>query len=158
MTGTGGGGESLRSYTEISGVVASTAHGAHLSLGMGESTTGGAVTGLSVAVRCTLGLPNVALAAGGTYAALMSEIYSFGDGDADPSAVTQLSFIKCVAGGEATGRGLVDDKAYLLVIDGIEEGAGNMVVASATEANYVSAARCLINGVEKWLMFASASG
>jgi len=33
-----------------------------------------------------------------------------------------------------------------------------MVVASATEANYVSAARCKINGVEKWLMFASAPG
>jgi hypothetical protein len=157
LTGTGGGGESLRSYTEISGVVAGTAHGAHLSLGMGESTTGGAVTGLGVAVRATLGLPSVALASGGTYAALMPEIYSFGTA-CDPSAVTQLSFIKCTAGGDSTGRAAIDDKAYLLVLDGVAEGSGNMVVASATETNYASAARCLINGVEKWLMFASASG
>jgi len=157
IKGTGAGGESLRSYTEITGVVAGTAHGAHLSLGMGESTTGGAVTGLGVAVRCTLGLPSVALASGGTYSALMAEIYSFGTAS-DPAAVTELSFIRVVNGGHANGITDVDDKAYLLVIDGVTEGAGNMVVASATEANYVSAARCKINGVEKWLMFASASG
>jgi hypothetical protein len=124
---------------------------------MGESTTGGAITGLGVAVRATLGLPDVALAAGGTYAAIMPEIFAFGDAS-DPAAVTELSFIRCVDGGDATGRQAIDDKAYLLVIDGVAEGAGNMIVASATEANYVSAARCKINGVEKWLMFASASG
>jgi len=148
---------SLRAYTDIVGVTIGNAYGAHLSLGMGESTTGGAITGLGVAVRATLGLPDVALAAGGTYAAIMPEIYAFGAAS-DPAAVTQLSFIKCVAGGDAAGIEDIDDKAYLLVIDGVAEGANNMVVASNTEANYVSAARCLINGVEKWLMFASASG
>ncbi len=157
LTGTGGGGESLRSYTEIVGVVAATAHGAHISLGMGESTTGGAVTGLGVAVRATLGLPSVALASGGTYAAMQAEIYSFG-ASADPAAVTELSFLKLTAGGDGTGAGKVDDKAYLMVIDGVAEGSGNMVVASTTGANYASAARCKINGVAKWLMFASASG
>jgi hypothetical protein len=157
FTGTGGGGESLRSYSDVVGVVLGTAHGAHISLGFGESTTGGAVTGLGVAVRATLGLPNVALAANGTYAAIMPEIYAFG-ASSSPAAVTELSFIRCIAGGDATGRGAIDDKAYLLVIEGIAEGSGNMVVASATEANYASAARCKINGVEKWLMFASASG
>ena len=148
---------SLRAYTDIVGVAIANAYGAHLSLGMGESTTGGAITGLGVAVRATLGLPDVALAAGGTYAAIMPEIFAFGDAS-DPAAVTELSFIRCVDGGDATGRQAIDDKAYLLVIDGVAEGAGNMIVASATEANYVSAARCKINGVEKWLMFASASG
>lgn len=148
---------SLRAYTDIVGVAIGNAYGAHLSLGMGESTTGGAVTGLGVAVRATLGLPNVALVGGGTYAAIMPEIFAFG-ASSSPAAVTQLSFIKCVAGGDATGIEAIDDKAYLLVIDGVAEGANNMVVASATEANYASAARCLINGVEKWLMFASASG
>jgi len=148
---------SLRAYTDIVGVSISNAYGAHLSLGMGESTTGGAITGLGVAVRATLGLPDVALAAGGTYAAIMPEIFAFGDAS-DPTAVTELSFIRCSAGGDATGIEDIDDKAYLLVIDGVTEGAGNMVVASNTEANYVSAARCKINGVEKWLMFASASG
>ncbi len=157
LSGAGGGGECLRAYTEVAGVTAGTAHGAHISLGFGESTTGAKVTGLAVAMRATLGLPDVAMGSGGTYAAIMPEIYSFGAAS-DPTAMTQLSFIRCVAGGNATGIGLVDDKAYLLVIDGVTEGSGNMVVASATEANYASAARCLINGVEKWLMFASASG
>ena len=148
---------SLRAYTDIVGVSISNAYGAHLSLGMGESTTGGAITGLGVAVRATLGLPNVALAAGGTYAAIMPEIFAFGAAS-DPAAVTELSFIRCVAGGDAAGIEDIDDKAYLLVLDGVAEGANNMVVASATEGNYVTAARCKINGVEKWLMFASASG
>jgi hypothetical protein len=157
MTGAGGSGESLRTYTDIVGVAVGTAHGAHISLGMGESTTGGSVTGLGVAMRATLGLPDVALGAAGTYAAIMPEIYAFG-ASSSPAAVTELSFIRCVAGGDSTGRGAIDDKAYLFVIDGVAEGAGNMVVASNTEANYASAARCKINGVEKWLMFASASG
>jgi hypothetical protein len=147
---------SLRAYTDIVGVTIGNAYGAHLSLGMGESTTLGAITGLGVAVRATLGIPSGAML-GGTYAAIMPEIFAFG-ALSDPAAVTELSFIRCVDGGDATGRAAIDDKAYLLVIDGVEEGAGNMIVASNTEANYVSAARCKINGVEKWLMFASASG
>ncbi len=155
LTGAGGGGESLRSYTEISGVAAGTAHGAHISLGTGESTTVGTVTGLGVAVRATLGLASGAVS-GGTYAAIEPEIYSFGA--STTTTMTELSFIRCTMGGNSTGIGVIDDKAYLLVLDGCTEGSGNMVVASATETNYASAARCKINGVEKWLMFASASG
>lgn len=133
-----------------------TAHGAHISLGTGESTTVGTVTGLGVAVRATLGLANGTVG-GGTYSAIESEIYSFGSSTA-VSGMTELSFIRCTAGGDTTGAAAVDDKAFLLVLDGVAEGSGNMVVASATEANYASAARCKINGVVKWLMFASASG
>lgn len=125
LTGTGGGGESLRSYTEISGVVAGTAHGAHLSLGMGESTTGGAVTGLGVAVRATLGLPNVALASGGTYAAIMPEIYSFGS-SSDAGAVTELSFVRMCNGGDSTGMATVDDDAFAFVLTGFASGTGHL--------------------------------
>ncbi len=155
LTGAGGGGESFRSYTEIVGVAAGTAHGAHISLGTGESTTVGTVTGLGVAVRATLGLASGAVS-GGTYAAIEPEIYSFGA--STTTTMTELSFIRCTMGGDGTGVGVIDDKAYLLVLDGCTEGSGNMVVASATESNYASAARCKINGVEKWLMFASTSG
>ncbi len=155
LTGAGGGGESLRSYTEIVGVAAGTAHGAHISLGTGESTTVGTVTGLGVAVRATLGLASGAVS-GGTYAAIESEIYSFGA--STTVTMTELSFIRCTMGGHADGITAIDDKAYLLVLDGCTEGSGNMVVSSTTENNYASAARCKINGVEKWLMFASASG
>jgi len=157
IAGAGGSGESLRSFTDIYGVAASTAHGAHLSLQMGNADNAGSVTGLGAAIRGTLALPDVALAANGTYTGIESEIYSNGAAS-DPSAVAELSFIRCVNGGNAGGISDVDDKAYLLVIDGVTEGSGNMVVASNEEANYVSAARCKINGVEKWLMFASASG
>lgn len=157
IAGAGGSGESLRSFTDIYGVAASTAHGAHLSLQMGNADNAGSVTGLGAAIRGTLALPDVALAANGTYTGIESEIYSNGAAS-DPSAVAELSFIRCVNGGNADGISDVDDKAYLLVIDGVTEGSGNMVVASNAEANYVSAARCKINGVEKWLMFASASG
>ncbi len=157
LTGAGGGGESFRSYTEIVGVAAGTAHGAHISLGMGESTTGGSVTGLGVAVRATLGLPSVAMEANGTYAAVSPEIYCFGDA-ADPTAVTELSFLRCVLGGDTTGAATVDDKAYLIVLDGGTTDTGNMVVASATEANYAYSIRCKINGVDMYLMFASAVG
>ena len=130
-----GGGESLRSYTEITGVTVGTAHGAHLSLGMGESTIGGAVTGLGVAVRCTLGLPSVALAAGGTYSALMAEIYSFG-ANSDAGAVTELSFLRVVNGGATNGKVTVDDDAFFAVLDGFASGSTKMWYdATFTAAN-----------------------
>lgn len=126
IKGAGAGGESLRSYTEITGVAAGTVHGAHLSLGMGESTTGGSVTGLGVAARCTLGLPDVALSAGGTYSALQSEIYSFGD-NSDAGAVTELSFLRFVNGGTTNGKATVDDDAFLLVLDtGFSSGSAHI--------------------------------
>ncbi len=149
---------SLRTYTDIVGVSIGNAYGAHISLGMGESTTVGSVTGLGVAVRATLGLPSGALPAGGTYAAVMAEIFSFG-ASADPTAATRLSFIRCVNGGDGTGIGKVDDKAYLLDLNGFSVGGGNVFVASTTESNYAYAARCYLDGVgDVWLMFASASG
>lgn len=154
LSGAGGGGESLRSSTEISGVAVGTAHGAHLSLGMGESTTGGAVTGLGVAVRATLGLPDVAMASGGTYAAIMPEIYSFG-ASSDAAAVTELSFIRCVNGGNSSGRADVDDDAYLLVYDGGSNATGNVFEAAVTEANYAYCGRCKINGTVMYMMFSS---
>ena len=157
LAGIGGGGEVLRAYTEVVGVACANAHGAHISLGFGESTTKGNITGQGAAVRATLGLPSAVMSSGGTYTSILAEIWAFGSA-CDPSAVTQLAFITCNAGGDGTGAGRVDDKAYLLVINGVTEGAGNMIVASATESYYATAARCLINGVEKWLMFASASG
>lgn len=123
--GSGTGGESLRSYTEITGAYTiGTAHGAHLSLGMGESTTVGVVSGLGAAVRCTLGIPNGTLT-GGTYTALMPEIYSFGS--SSDATVTELSFIRIVNGGDSTGRGKIDDDAFLFVLDGFTAGSESVL-------------------------------
>lgn len=157
MTGAGGGGESLRSYTDVVGVACGTCHGAHISLGFTKTTVAGSITGLGAALRATLGIPDAAMPSGGTYAAIMPEIYASG-ANSSVTDVTQLSFIRCIVDGNTTGKANVDDKAYLLVVEGVEEGAGNMFQASNTVANYVTAARCLVNGVVKWLMFASAAG
>lgn len=134
LAGAGGGGESLRSYTEIVGVVAASAHGAHISLGMGESTTKGSVTGLGAAVRATLGLPDIAMDAGGTYAALQAEIYSFG-ADSDAGAVTSLSCIRVVNDGAANGKADVDDDAVLFDFAGWGVGDGNMIAVKAAAAS-----------------------
>jgi len=92
---------------------------------MGESTDVGSVTGLGVAVRSTLGLPDGALPSGGTYSALMSEIYSFGD-NSDAGAVTELSFLRVVNGGTTNGKATVDDDAFFMVLDGFGDGAAHM--------------------------------
>jgi len=157
-TGAGGGGDCMRLYADVVGVAAANVFGLHVSAGFGESTTGGAVTGLGVACRATLGLPDVAMAAGGTYAAVMPEIYSFGAA-ADPAAVTELSFIRCTNAGDAAGIADVDDKAYLLVLTGGAIAGGNIVEESTTETNYAYSARCLLPGGQvAYMMFASAVG
>lgn len=155
MTGAGGGGEALRAYTDVVGVAQGTCHGAHLSLGFGESTTGGSITGLGAAVRATLGLPNVAMGAGGTYCAIMCEIYSFGAAS-DPGAVTELSFFRVVNGGNSTGGEDVDDDAHLFSLQGFTIGTGNLVEAAVSEAEYAHNIRILVGTTEMYLMCASA--
>lgn len=154
LSGAGQSGECIRAFTDLTAAV-STARGAHLSLQIGST---GYVSGLGAGVDAQLYIKNSVVPAGGTYAGLNVEIYSEG-ASATPAAVTELAFIRLVAGGNATGIAAVDDKAYLMSIRGIGVGAGNMVVASTTEANYSHAARCYLEGVgDVWLMFASASG
>jgi len=159
MTGAGTAtGNAARFYTDVVGVAIGNAYGAHISVGFGESTTAGSVTGLAAAVRGTLGFPDLAMGAGGTYAAIMPEIFSFGAA-ADPSAVTELSFIRCVNDGNAAGIATVDDKAYLLVLTGGSIAGGNIVEASVTEANYAWSARCMLPGGQvAYMMFANAVG
>jgi hypothetical protein len=155
LSGTGGG-ECLRAFTKIQGTIG-TARGAHISIDF-DSTVGDKVTGLAAGLDCQLLLPNKAIEAGvGAYTALNVEIYSAG-ATTDPANCNKLSYIRVVNGGNSAGIADVDDDAYFIDMVGVTEGAGNMVVASTTEANYASAVKCRINGVEKWLMFASASG
>lgn len=155
-TGAGGGGDCMRLYADVVGVAAANVFGLHVTAGFGESTTGGSVTGLAVGCRAQIGLPDVAMAAGGTYGAVMPEIYSYGAA-ADPSAVTQLSLIRCVNAGDATGVGLVDHKAYLLVLDGGSIDTDHIVEVANDETEYAWNARCLLPGGQiAYMMFASA--
>lgn len=155
LSGAGQSGEAIRAFTDLTAAVA-TARGSQISLQVGAT---GYVTGLGAGVDAQLYLKNEVLAAGGTYAALNAEIFAE-QSAANPAAATRMSFLRCVIGGpSSTSTDRVDDKAYLLEIAGATEGAGNMVVASTTEANYAHAARCYISGIgDVWLMFASASG
>jgi len=155
-----GGGESLRSYTEIGkNVTVATAHGAHISLGMGESTDIGKITGLGAAVRCTLGIPNGALL-GGTYAALMAEIYSFGT-LSDASGVTSLSVLRAVNDGATAGKDIVDDKAVLISLAGFASATGSLVYTHAvtTPGAATGSLKIYIEGVgNKFLYYWDTEG
>ena len=155
ITGAGGGGESLRSFTTVEDVAAATAHGSHVSLSFGST---GSLTGLGVASRSTLHVANQAYTGlGGTYAAIQPEIWADGS-TTDSVGMTELSLIRCVLGGNATGLADIDDDAFLIVLDGGAIAGGNIVEASTTEANYAYSARCKLNGTTAYLMFASAVG
>lgn len=114
-TGAAGGGDCARIYADVS-VAAANVYGAHISVGFGEAATPtGSVSGLAVGMRATLGVAN----SGGTYAALMAEIYSFG-ASADPAACTEISFIRVVNDGNAKDD--VDDDAFLFSLQGFTAG------------------------------------
>lgn len=130
LTGAGGGGEAARVFTTIEDVAAGTAHGAHISLNFGDT---GSVTGLGVAMRGTLHVPDDASWAPGTVSALQAEIYSDGD-DSDTDGATEVSFIRVVNGGNANGVADVDDDAFLMAISGGAIGAGNLMAVKSSAA------------------------
>jgi hypothetical protein len=59
------------------------------------------------------------------------------------------SFIRCENVGATKIAGFLLD---------LVSPSTDMLVASATEANYAYAVRCRLNGTVYWMMFASASG
>lgn len=153
LTGAGSGGESLRAFTTIEDVAAGTAHGAHISLNFGSS---GSITGLGVAGRNTLHIPDAALS-GGTYAALQAEIYADGS-SSDISGTTNHSFLRLVAGGDATGAATIDT---ILDLTGLPAaGDGDIVNTNATilaGSAYASLKVVLNGGVVKYLHLFDAS-
>lgn len=145
LTGAGGGGESLRAFTSISDVAAATAHGAHISLSFGTS---GSITGQGIANRNTLHVPNAM--SGGTYAATQSEIWSDG-ATSDLAGVTEQSFHRFVAGGNATGIGKVDATGNLFSIQGLSVGSGKLFQAN-TAAAATHALRIVIGSTPYYIM------
>jgi hypothetical protein len=152
LSGAGSGGEAARIFNTVNNVAAGTAHGAHISLSFADT---GTVTGLGVAMRATLHIANQATQAG-TMAAIQAEINS--DGATSDPAGSQLSYIRVVNGGNTTGGADVDDDAYLFDIQGHTIATGNMVAASATEANYSHSIRARVGSTVVYLMCASAEG
>lgn len=147
-TGAGGGGEAARIFTTCEDVACGTAHGAHISLNFGST---GSVTGLGVAMRGTLHVPNDASWAPGTISSLQAEIFSDGD-DSDTDGATEVSFIRVVNAGNANGIADVDDDANLMTIEGGAIAAGNMVQAETDETKFSHKIRCKVHGSTMYLM------
>jgi len=156
FAGAAGGGDALRVYADVS-VAAGNVFGAHISAGFGESTTGGSITGLGVGVRATLGLPDVAMAAGGTYAALMSEIYSFG-ANSDAGAVTEISFMRIVNDGNSAGKDTIDDDAFLISLQGFTAGTGHLVEAGTGMGTVTGTLKIRLGNDTRYIPYYSAAG
>lgn len=142
LSGAGGGGESLRSFTTVSDVAAGTAHGAHVSLNF---ATSGSVTGLGVATRTTLHVIDGALT-GGTYAAFQPEVWADGDGS-DVSGATTFAILRPSLGGDDTGVANIDANAYLIDFAGFTAGSGNMLDTDITALTGKAGIRVAIDGV-----------
>jgi len=152
LAGAGSGGESLRAFTTVQ-AACGTAHGAHTSLNFSGDTTG-ELSGLGVAGRNTLHIPDDATWAGGTLAALQAEIYSDGAAS-DSDGLTELSFIRVLNDGHANGIADVDDDAFLMSLQGLTIGAGN-VLAVKTSAAVSHTARVKIGAETYYLMLSDA--
>jgi hypothetical protein len=150
LAGAGQSGECLRAFTDLTAAV-STARGAQISVQAGAT---GYVSGLAAGVDAQLYLKNEVVHADGTYTALNAEIYSAGSTTA-VSGVTEMDFIRLVAGGDATGAGRVDDKANLIALSGGSNGSGNIVSAAGNEPTWTSAThkiRVNMNGTTMYLV------
>lgn len=128
--GNAGGGECLRAFTVVEANLG-TAHGAHLSLVFSASAGGSECSGLGVACRATLHIPNVASwLPTGTYAAINAEIFSDG-ANSDPAGMTELSFLRMSNDGDATGKANVDTDAFLFSIQGFTAAADTTKLLSS---------------------------
>jgi hypothetical protein len=121
LAGAGSSGEAIRAFTDLTAAV-NTARGAHISL---QADDTGYVSGLGAGLDAQLYIGDVAVPAGGTYAALNVEIYSEG-ASSDISAVTESSFLRFNNGGNATGAGVVDDNTVLFDLNGFTSGTAHL--------------------------------
>lgn len=145
LSGAGSGGDCARIFSTVSDVAAATVTGAHISLSFG---TTGSITGLGVASRNTLHIPNSSLAAG-TYAATQSELYC--DGASSDIVSTTTAFHRYIADGNATGIAKIDTSGYLMSIQGLTVGSGKLFQANTAGAAS-HALRILIGGTPYYIM------
>ena len=154
LTG-GAGGEAARIFNTVSSdTPADTVNGAHVSLSFGA--TAGNVTGEAQASRNTFHIPDRSL--GGTCAAVKAELWADGSSSAVGGV---LSFLRCTAGGDATGVGKIDDSGYLMHIDGLTAGAAHLfrtgLTAATVNAATTAALRVRIGGTEYFIPLATAT-
>lgn len=141
LNGAGVSGEAIRAFSKIT-AAAATARGAHISL---DVASAGSTSGLGVGVDNQILVHDGALS-GGTYAVGNFEIYSAGS-STDVSGVTEISFLRFVAGGDGTGAGNVDDNAFFATFSGVAAGSGNMIDTDITTHSAYGGLRVNIPGV-----------
>ena len=157
------GGECLRAFTVVNENVG-TAHGAHLSLAFTAAAGASECSGLGVACRGTLHIPDIASwAPTGTYAAGMFEIYSDGD-DSDPAGMTELAVLQLSNSGDATGKADVDTDAVLISVQGFTVGNEaadkvyvNTITAGTINANCTEALKIKIGANIRFIPIATAT-
>lgn len=155
LSGAGGSGEALRAYTTVNVASVATAHGAHISLDMGATTY--SITGQGIACRCTLHVPNAAMVAGGTYAALQAEIYLDGT-SSDPRTTTQFSIMRFIIdGGNAAAQAKVLNLMSLVNIPA-DSGGGQMFSPGTSMGTVTGTLRILIDGAIRYIPVYSHEG
>lgn len=143
------GGESLRSFTTVE-AAAGTAHGAHISLSFGASPA--ALSGLGVAVRGTLHIPNRAVTLG-TVAAVQAEVFLDGT-SADPTATSLALFRAIVDGGNQAAKRKVTTFLDLTCETGAYD-AGYMH-ATTNSGTITEAIKVNVNGNVRYIPLLSA--
>lgn len=147
--GSTGGGECLRAFTTVSpasDLDAGTAHGAHLSLSFGD--TYGKLSGLGLACRNTLHIPNRAITLG-TMAAHQAEIFM--DGTSSNPTATRLALYRgIVDGGDATAKNKLTH-----LMDLVNLGAAIFMNQSAWAVAKVL--KICVNGVDYYLPLSTAA-
>lgn len=154
LSGTGSGGEAARLFTTINDVTCGTAHGAHISLNFAST---GELSGLGIAGRNTLHIPDDAGWTGGTLSALQAEIFSDGTAS-DPDGLTELSFIRIINDGNSNGKADVDTDAFLLSLQGMTSGTGKIVEIGTGMGTVTGTLKIKIGSDTRFLPFYSSAG
>jgi len=137
LSGAGGGGESLRSFTTVNDVACGTAHGAHLSLNFASS---GSVTGLGCGSRSTL--HGVDASVGGTVCGAQSELYA--DGSSTDYGGGTCTIHRFVNDGNATGKATLDNVLSFV-------GMNSTCWPSGTVGGTAKGLRVLVDGVVHYI-------
>lgn len=152
-----GGGECSRATTIVNNNVG-TAHGAHFGIEFKAIAGGSECSGLGVGLRGTITIPNVASwSPSGTYSAGMFEIFSDGTAS-DPAGMTELSVIRLVNSGNATGAADVDTDAVLISVQGFTSGTGKVVEIGTGMGTVTGTLKIKVGGDIRFLPFYSSAG
>jgi hypothetical protein len=144
LTG-GAGGEAIRAMTTVSNAApADTVNGAHISINFGASA--GNVTGQSAAVRATYHIANRTMT--GTNACVNADLWA----DGASSAGSNISFFRCVLGGDTTGVAAMLTTCYWFNFDAsVCSDTNGMVDTNLTASTQTAAIRILVNGTPRYI-------